>query len=203
VARRLGAAALLAALLVAAASASAKNRPPLARPEAGLTVLARYHYYLVHGATADAIRADLDRHGLVDPSGGRYDARTDWYVRWQYGERATSHGCKVADAKTSVRIDYHLPRWAPPRQPDPALVRRWNRYTAALGVHEEGHAVNGVTTARDILHRLARFSTTAGCAVLGVRANAAASREIAAGNARDRGYDSRTDHGATQGARFP
>ena len=201
--RRLGTAALLVVLLATGASATAKSRPPLASPEAGLKVLARYHFYVVHGSTAAAIRADLDRRGLVDPSGGRYDARTDWYVRWQYGELATSRGCKVTHPTTNVRIDYHLPRWVPPPHPNPTLVRRWNRYTTALGVHEEGHAVNGLRTGRDILHLLARFSTTSGCGTLGDRANNAASREIAAGNARDVAYDRRTDHGATQGARFP
>jgi predicted secreted Zn-dependent protease len=153
--------------------------------------------YRVYGATANAIRASLDARRP-----GNYDARTQWFVDWSYTSAVRSGRCVVASSKVHTRINFTYPRWTAPASATDELRADWSRYLSRLRVHESGHATNGRTTATRIVATL-RTTRSTTCSGLDRALHAAITRHFAAGNALDRAYDRRTQHGATQGAVFP
>jgi predicted secreted Zn-dependent protease len=168
------------------------------------TVKVRYQYYSVSGATAQQVRSQLSQRGPVDRiSGSRFDAITDWKVRWTYHYRQSGQQCVVDAVHGNVNILFTLPKWNQPARAGQSLISEWNDYYAALKTHENGHKANGVAAIKDILQTLATLPTYAFCGELEVAANAAAQRVMQAYNQQDREYDRLTRHGFTQGAIFP
>jgi predicted secreted Zn-dependent protease len=183
----LGLAALLvmAALGVPAATAATPS-PRVAH--------ATMHYYAVGGATEAQIRARLDARAPASPDGFKGDAYTSWHYRWSWpGYGAAT--CELARATVTLTVDVHFPRWTHPRGAPAAVAAAWNRYARALAVHESGHAAY----ARARYPYVVRAIKRATCRT----ADAAARAQLALIRRHDAAYDASTNHGATQGARFP
>jgi len=92
-------------------------------------------------------------------------------------------------------IQVILPRWNPPADASPALVARWNEYVHRLAEHEQGHVDFVVAS----LPRVEAAIRAATCDT----AEAAAQAALVPIRQHDVDYDAATQHGATQGARFP
>jgi predicted secreted Zn-dependent protease len=88
-----------------------------------------------------------------------------------------------------------MPRWVPPKTASPGLVAKWANYTHALAEHEKGHVDFVVANYRSV----AKAIKSATCGT----AETAAQAAIDPIRQHDIDYDVVTDHGATQGARFP
>ena len=84
---------------------------------------------------------------------------------------------------------------APQPDPTPADRTAWDRYLAALMVHEAGHVAYTYDRRSDVLAAI----RSATCAT----ADRAARAALAAIDAYHIAYDRETGHGATQGASFP
>ncbi len=182
-------------VLLAALGVLASVAAPLA--SAASTERVSTATYRVYGATENAIRASLDARRP-----GEYDARTQWFVDWSYTSAVRNSRCVVASSKVHTRINFTYPRWVAPASASAELRADWTRYVSRLRVHEAGHATNGRVTARRIVATLGTM-TSSTCTGLDRALKAAITRHFAAGNALDRAYDRRTQHGATQGAIFP
>ena len=149
-------------------------------------------YYDVTGSTATAVRAQMYQLGPVD-HGQHEDAYTAWYINWRWPPGPG--GCDLADVTVSDTITVTFPRWTPPAAASQALVADWVRYTHALATHEEGHVDFVVAT----LPAVKQAIESATCATADAAGNAVLDRI----RQHDLAYDAATDHGATQGARFP
>jgi predicted secreted Zn-dependent protease len=101
----------------------------------------------------------------------------------------------LQEATVSYDITVTFPRWAPPADATPELVAKWNGYLYALGLHEIGH-VNNV-----ISHSPEMVAVIKGGTCLS--AEDAAQAVLRQMRQFDSQYDYNTDHGRTQGARFP
>ncbi len=141
------------------------------------------------GSTESDIRAELDARR---PHG--YDAYTQWYVHWSWPGQGTEY-CNLQDAQVSYEITVTFPRWTPTQQAAPELVAKWNDYLRALALHENGHIDNVVAHYPAIVTAL-KNSTC-------LSAEAAGQAVLDQIRQYDLQYDATTDHGGTQGARFP
>jgi predicted secreted Zn-dependent protease len=183
----------LFALVALAASAVCAAAAPAAGPSpsvAGATM----HYYAVGGTTDAQIRARLNANAPASPDGYKGDAYTTWNYRWGWPGYGSST-CNLAKAVVTIKVDVHFPRWTHPQGASAAVAADWSRYARALAVHESGHA----SYARARYPFVLRAIKGATCR----SADAAAQAQLAVIRKHDVAYDARTQHGATQGARFP
>lgn len=195
-----------AAARTASASANTAVPPtsaPVAATEAagtaptvvvGAVPNATMQYYDVSGTSVTELRASMDAREPVDSSGRRNDAFTTWNIDWTWPLNPDGT-CILSGATTTDTITVTFPRWLPPADALASLIARWNTYESALVTHESGHVSFVVSTAADVLSAIKRATCTT--------AEAAAQAVITRIRQHDLDYDAETDHGATQGARFP
>jgi predicted secreted Zn-dependent protease len=157
------------------------------------------HEYPVHGATADELRAQLRQCGPTS-EGTTYDGLTKWYISWRFGFDS-SNGCRIAWSKVHVLVDVYLPKWD--EAPGSTLEPEWNRYVTALRDHEMGHVQHGLDGANQAASAISNVAPAPTCGDLEASANQAGHAVLDTFRHEDQAYDDETDHGATQGARFP
>jgi predicted secreted Zn-dependent protease len=163
-----------------------------------------FKYYDVDGETAQDLRADLNRRGPIDGNEHRrFDAVTHWYVRWQYTYRASVGGCEIVSVSTKVDVTYAFPRLTGANSAPSALRKAFGDYLERLLVHEKGHAQTAIDIARRIEDGIRALPPAPTCSALEAIANNLGHSLIKEANRIDVEYDARTDHGRTQGARFP
>ncbi len=174
--------------------ASTRTRAPI--PD--VAVSTRSNTYEISGSTGDDLRAQMDALG---PSG--FDAYTSWLIRWTYADVATDAGCAAGPVKVSVLIVYTFPEWDAPPDASTGLVEKWNAYLAALHLHEDGHRDIAIEAGGEILKVLSMLPAYPSCEALRQSADAAGESVLDRYRQQEAQYDRTTDHGATQGARFP
>jgi predicted secreted Zn-dependent protease len=161
-------------------------------------------YYDVSGADAQAIRQDINRNGPVSVvDGKRYSATAHWHVAWTYKYRQNGTGCVIASAATTVKATIVFPRLKSDLSTPSELKRAFDTYAEALMLHEKGHVQNGIDIAKRIENGIRALPGEETCPALGVAANALGARLIKEAHQLDIDYDQRTQHGRTQGAKFP
>lgn len=151
-------------------------------------------HYDVRGHDGPALLEDLARRG---PQG--FHGMTNWHFDYRYRYAPQGGGCRVTSVSTSVRGRILMPRWVDAHRATPALRATWARYQSALMAHEEGHIATGESLTRALKTDLGAMQA-ATCEHLRAQVDAAAQILIDEHLARDRAYDARTRHGATQGA---
>jgi predicted secreted Zn-dependent protease len=161
------------------------NSPPtpISIPHAKMT------YYEISGNTARQLRSQINTKRPKS-----HDAQTQWSIRWSwpgYGSKT----CDLNTANVSYTIEVIMPRWKPPQGASPQLVTRWNDYIRALTLHERGHVDNVIEN----LPHVKKAIASATCETAESEAKARLDRI----KQNDLDYDRVTNHGETQGARFP
>jgi predicted secreted Zn-dependent protease len=161
-------------------------------------------YYDVSGRTPQEIRSDLNRVRPTDEiTGKRHDGFTDWNVRWTYRYRNVGQDCAIARVAVTVTVTIKLPRLKPDAGTPPGVTRSFTDYVQKLSAHEEGHAEIAIETARRIEKAILDTQPQPTCDAIGRTANAHGQSLIKEANRKNIDYDERTDHGRSQGARFP
>jgi predicted secreted Zn-dependent protease len=163
----------------------------------------RRNYYQITGSTATQLRQQMNQLGPVWSSGKRFDAITRWHVRWSYRYAVQNNRCQLTTSRVHVDITITMPQWTPPPQAATSLIKQWRRYSTALQTHEYGHRDHGLAAARDAAYALQVFPGYPNCQYLDLAINTRMMQIIEQYGEKDREYDQRTQHGATQGARFP
>jgi predicted secreted Zn-dependent protease len=157
-------------------------------------------YIDVTGNSKRELVEALDRLSVPDETGKRFYGHTHWELRWNYNVASEGAECRVTTVTATLDMTMSLPRWDPPRNANPALVRTWNAFVAGLREHEEGHRDIALAAAQEITRRIEAEPPAANCAKLkrtvGIRANSLLDEYREKG----RRYDKSTDHGRTQGA---
>ena len=167
-----------------------------------LVVLERPDFYEVKGSSAEELRRAMNLLGPRDDKGERRDASTHWTVRWDYRHRAVAGVCYLTSFTTTLTVDTILPKWDG-EGAVPALQERWDDFLLALEEHEGGHADIGRRAAREIQERGSALSSARSCPALVDAIKSTSKVLLARHRKEDAEYDRRTDHGRSQGARFP
>lgn len=171
--------------------------------DAEVTIGDSAEHYRIGGASEAELRREMNAKGPLGAGGRRFDAHTRWNIGWRYKYREDGGTCRIASVTTDVRLTMILPEWGGERAAPERVRKRWREFIAALTAHENGHRTNGIDAAREIDRSISALPAQVGCSAVGNTANALGNQIIRKYNERDLDYDRRTDHGRTQGARFP
>ncbi len=174
-----------------------------AAAQGAVTAHERAEPYAIRGSSAAELRVEMNAKGPLGGDGRRHDRYTRWQISWRYGYRSGAGRCEIDRVHTEVTVTMTLPSWINEAAVPAGLRAQWRRYLDALETHEKGHARNGLDAAQEIDRAIAALAPLASCDALGTAANAAGNNIIRKYNQRDLDYDRTTDHGRTQGARFP
>ena len=155
----------------------------------------RYEPYSVAGDSIADVRRQMDRMRPLS-----HDALTKWHVTWRYDFRKRLGFCFIDNVRTTLEIVYILPEL---RTSNIDVRRSFDAYGRRLKIHEDGHARIGRIIANRIHARLPEVGPYASCLQLEQAANALGNRLVQEGADMDEAYDLKTDHGLTQGARWP
>ena len=185
-------------LLVAISFASCCVLDALAQDTMTVTT----NYYTVYGTGVRELRAALDQsRRLKDRSPS--DASTDWDIRWAYKTITSETECRLLSVEIRTTITITLPRWVPRSEAPPDLQQQWQNYLKALLKHEDGHRALAQMAAGEVGRQMRSIKGAINCEALAALIKTKADATIAEYREKEAQYDRKTEHGATQGARFP
>ena len=156
--------------------------------------------YVVRARPGESLRAALHAATPVVVGGQRFHGYTRWNVRWTFRSwREASGRCAITEVTTRLHTEVQLPEL---RAASPEQQAAFDRYLRALSDHEQGHVQIGRDAAQAIDQGIRQMPAAPDCATLEREANALGRRLLQDHGAREKQYDQRTRHGATQGARL-
>ena len=194
---------LACALLTIGAMAGCSHTPSNSPSAPDVPISTDYVFYPIIGSTADQLRAQLDRLGPTDAQGNRFDAYTDWHVNRSYPYSMVDGQCTTGPIQVNVQVVLTFPHWTPSASVSQDLVDQWEAYLVALRRHEDGHKEIAIAAGYAIYQALSELPGYPTCDELERAAEAVGERILDAYRQQEFDYDRNTDHGATQGARFP
>ena len=143
--------------------------------------------YVVRAQPGETLRAALHAATPISVEGQRFHGYTRWNVRWTFRWwREASGRCAITEVLTASQEQRAV----------------FDRYVQALSHHEQGHVQIGRDAAQAIDQAIRQMPAASDCATLERDANALGHRLLQDHVAREKQYDQRTRHGATQGARL-
>lgn len=159
--------------------------------------------YEISGGSVKQLRESLNRERPLGRDGVPHDAVTVWDIQWRYRYRQSPLGCTLTSFDVSLEIVMTVPKWVNEADAPPSLVEQWRNYYAALLVHEDGHKGVAAAAAAAIRRVPDAISPQSSCAELARMIDESAKGVLDECRQKQREYDAQTDHGRTQGARFP
>jgi predicted secreted Zn-dependent protease len=185
-----GAGSLLAAAWIAASLPAAAALPV---PEVDETV------EIVHYDIAGRREGELARQmRLLGPDG--FFGRLDHGLGYRYGYAWDGGACALSEIEIGLELTFRYPRWTDRDQAPRRVREAWDRFYAALVVHEEGHAEIAREGAEALAEALAGLPPRDDCDRLRSDIAETAREVIGAMHDAQRRYDVETGHGQTQGA---
>jgi predicted secreted Zn-dependent protease len=158
----------------------------------------RTNYYSVQGASLGEIHRSMDQsRPWKEPA--NLSGLTEWRIEWRFELTPAEGGCRCSSFTTTTTITNTLPRWTPPAEAPEELKAAWTRFIKALGEHEDGHSRLALAALADLHKRIKELGPEPVCDGLRKRINDLAGRVIDENRQREKDYDRRTQHGATQG----
>jgi predicted secreted Zn-dependent protease len=142
----------------------------------------------------------LQRALLVSAPKG-FHGLAGWNITYHYTTTADGKVCKFETVSLNVKGEILMPHWTDETAAPQELRQRWHTYHAALRQHEEGHVQIGkdlATLVREKFLSIGNFP----CSKAQTIAQTEFDEIYKDVRERDKEYDERTLHGATQGARF-
>ncbi|MDR6096341.1 DUF922 domain-containing Zn-dependent protease [Stenotrophomonas sp. SORGH_AS_0321] len=157
-------------------------------------------HYAIHGTTDRELGSAMRSLAPADPTGRPYPGRADWNVSWTYRWQSQGNRCLLTSPSVQLKGTITLPRWDDRDRADPELQQRWDRFLAALTVHEQGHFQFGVAAADELRRQFVSLKSNKGCARLEAEVDRLGRAIVEEYQQRDRQYDVETSHGLTQDA---
>lgn len=170
-----------------------KNMPS---KSGGLDTKIIWNRYPVTGRDYASLVRSLSANG---PKG--FHGVANWDISYQYTTVPSGSMCRFDSVRLSVKGEILMPKWTDEAAAPPPLRQRWQDYYAALQQHEEGHVQHGNELAALVQEKFLGYGDMA-CGQAKAIAQSEFDRLYNNLKNRDKEYDQRTQHGATQGARF-
>ncbi len=160
-------------------------------------------YYKVCGCSDKDIQCDLKVKSIKCDDGKKYDSVTNWKMTWNYGTSKSASGCFTDAFTVTVDVVFRLPKWARDVKAPQQLADRWDAYVKNILVHEGGHRDRAMIAAVELTQAVAALPPARTCSQLGREVNKIAHARINRLYEEQAAYDEATDHGRSQGVRFP
>lgn len=153
--------------------------------------------YTIAGANTAELHAQMDNLGPV-VQGHRFNASTEYFVRWNIQYQQNEAGCKVTDARVMLFITQLLPEWQNYSSATPDAKRDWDVYFDRLKQHELGHVNHGLQAADEVEAMFSTLPVMASCAQLESAAKEKTDAIVEKYKKDDVDYDAVNNHGMTQ-----
>lgn len=150
--------------------------------------------YAVGGRDSRQIRRSMNELRPTAPSGDRHDAVTRWQSRWRMSGRQGR--CDPATAQVDFTITVTMPVLEEPERLRGRDRQAWDRYYAALTLHEGNHVRLALAGKSKLESALRAAPDCASMREIGE----SVMEELAAASVE---YDRVTQHGRSEGATFP
>jgi predicted secreted Zn-dependent protease len=156
--------------------------------------------YDVTGLNYAALITSMGTHGpKVD--GKSFHGLAKWHVKYNFTTKQAGRQCRFSSVDFTIDGEVLMPRWLDEVKAPADLRQRWTAYYAALKTHEEGHIQNGRELALLVRERFLGMGDM-DCDQSQNIAQTEFNRIYNNIKDRDKDYDRRTQHGATQGASY-
>lgn len=159
------------------------------------------HAYEVSHPPGTSLLNTLNNASPIRHQGRVFHGYTTWHVRWNYQWQGQADGsCAIASVDTRLTTAITLPQL---RTADAAERSRFDRYLAALTLHEEGHKRLGQQAAADIDRAILKLRPAPTCQQLENAVHRVGHDILERTRQSEIEYDRTTRHGCTQGACLP
>jgi predicted secreted Zn-dependent protease len=157
-----------------------------------------YAYYTVSADPNRSLLSVVNEASPIHEYGKTFHGQTHWNVSWHFWWHERRDGrCQINKVNTEVTATIQLPHLV---NPTAQQEEQFNRYLAALRVHELGHVDNGRQAGMEIDRGITALPEMENCGILDTTANALAHAILKQYHDKDIQYDAATSHGKTQGA---
>jgi predicted secreted Zn-dependent protease len=155
-----------------------------------------WNHYPVKGNSYESLMKSLAVNG---PKG--FHGVAGWNFSYSHTVKPEGKLCRFDNVRLKIVGEILMPKWTDESAAPAALQQRWQGYYAALRQHEEGHVQHGNELAALVREKFFGVSDFP-CAQAEAVAKAEFDRVYTSLKNRDKEYDARTQHGATQSASF-
>jgi len=171
----------------------------------GIELTRKWELYQIKGRNQSDLRKAMNAKGPVNgDTGKRFDARTDWKLGWKYKYSKNSKNLyKLSSHSIQVTATIHFPEWADMKTGNPQTQRLWLVYIHNLKRHEMGHVELAQRAGKVLNDRLGQLGTFNSRLEIEEAIKKKAEEITRIHQALHEDYDSRTNHGKSEGARFP
>ena len=163
--------------------------------------------YAVRGRNVREVRKSMDTKGPLNGKlNRRFDARTDWEMNWkyQYDSALAKQGVfRLTKWQIDLKVTITMPKWENAAEAPPFERRSWQVYLARLKLHEDGHVKIAERTAVALNESFNTIGFYTSKGKLEAAIKERADKILRKYSDQHVDYDRRTQHGKTQGARFP
>ena len=178
---------------------------PLSVNAENIELTRKWELYQIKGRNQYDLRKAMNAKGPVNAdTGKRFDARTDWKLGWKYKYSKNSENLyKLSSHSIQVTATIHFPEWADMKAGNPQTQRLWLVYIHSLKRHEMGHVELAQRAGKVLSERLSQLGTFNSRLEIEEAIKKKAEEITRIHQALHQDYDRRTNHGKSEGARFP
>lgn len=189
---------------VLAAGAAGATEPESVRTTyvGEVRVVDRVERYPILGGSEAEILGGLRDNGIAVGGAGEYRGAYVWRLAWRFAYLADAAGCRVRDALVTLTGVMTLPRLAGAGSVPPALAQTWRDFEERLRAHEERHRELTIAAAQGLRRELTQLKGD-DCKALQADADRLGTAYVAALQKVNEDYDWTTEHGRTEGVRWP
>jgi predicted secreted Zn-dependent protease len=113
-----------------------------ALPAEAASVIRTYNYFPIGGSTLAEIETELSRRGpQLYGEGRRHPGATRMEFTSRVGYAQTEKGCRIAEARVTLKARVILPRWRKRSSADVDTRLIWDTLASDIRRHEESHIV--------------------------------------------------------------
>ena len=165
----------------------------------------KWELYQIKGWNQSDLRKAMNAKGPINTNTGkRFDARTDWKLGWKYKyDKNSKNQFKLSSHSIQITATIHFPEWANMKTGNPQTRRLWLIYIHNLKRHEMGHVELAQRAGKALSDRLSQLGTFDSRLEIEEAVKKKAEEVTRIHQALHEDYDRRTNHGKSEGARFP
>jgi predicted secreted Zn-dependent protease len=156
-------------------------------------------YYEVNASTANQLDEQLRFRGPFDEEAGvPFASETDYRVNIQ--GVCNKDGSITGTGQATVKYTY--PKWKPPKNATPELIKQWDTYIKNLETHEKGHEEIGAYIAKQMIEEVLKIQVS-DCNIIDKKIKEIEEKYQKKIEDEFKMYDLETNHGVNQGAEWP